>query len=154
MSILRTKLDLVVYDQILQTAYTNKYLVGSIPEVTIDNGDILASFMSKTLTKDEYFNIMDTRFGPYVAGELINYYNVLYDKEINKVYDLTKVGPEGDRILDKSAWNSVLEEVAREKNILNLENMVCMVIQLVLVGKTSCKQFMIFVLKRNYVSII
>lgn len=115
MSILRTKLDLVVYDKILQAAYTNKYLVGSIPEVTIDNGDILASFMNKTLTKDEYFNIMDTRFGPYVAGELINYYNVLYDKEINKVYDFTKVGPESDRILDKSTWNSVLEEVSREK---------------------------------------
>lgn len=115
MSILRTRLDLVVYDLILQTAYVNKYLTGSIPEVNVDNGDILIAFMGETLTKDKFFDVMDRRFGPYIAGELINYYNVLYDKEINTVYDFTKVGPESGRILNKYEWNSVLEEVAREK---------------------------------------
>lgn len=114
-STLRSSFNLVIYDKSLQNQYINQYLMGSIPEFDMDNGDIVLAFDEKTLTKNQFFDIMDKSFGPYIASELVNYYNTLYDKNINKVYDLTIEGDEEDRIIDKKYWSFVLETVAMEK---------------------------------------
>ena len=112
---LRSYYNLVVYDKSLQNQYINLYLSGSIPEIDMDNGDIVLAFDELTLTKNQLFDIMDKSFGPYIASELVNYYNTLYNKDINKVYDLTVDGEEEDRIIDKKYWSFVLETVAMEK---------------------------------------
>mgnify|MGYP003300196019 CR=1 FL=1 len=53
---------------------------------SVENGNILFAFMDSVLLKDDYFNMMDKTFGPYVSSELVNYYNTLYDKEIKVVF--------------------------------------------------------------------
>ena len=113
---LRTRFNLVIYDKTIYYNYANTYGVSSIPEIAVENGDILFAFMDTVLLKNDYFNMMDKTFGPYVSSELVNYYNTLYDKEINKVYDLTKEGKESDRITNADAWNYVLEIVSMEKS--------------------------------------
>lgn len=117
MAKLRIKFDLVIYDKILQNGYINKYYPGNgFYDGSFNNGDILVAFKESTLTKDEFFDIMDKRFGAYTLGELINYYNVLYDKALNTIYDLTKVGTEEDRILNKYEWRNILVDVELEKD--------------------------------------
>lgn len=116
MSIMRVKMDLVIYDKVLQQSYINQYYPGNgFYDGDVQNGDILVAFMEEVLLKETFFNLMDERFGAYTLGELINYYNVLYDKTINDVYDLTKVGPEKDRILDKKEWETDLDTARSEK---------------------------------------
>ena len=112
---LRTRFNFVVYDKTIYYNYVNTYGTSSIPDISVENGDILFAFMEKVLLKKDYFDMMDKTFGPYVSSELVNYYNTLYDKEINNVYDLTKEGKESDRILNADAWNYVLEIVSMEK---------------------------------------
>ena len=108
---MRSMYNLAVYDKGLYNKYINTYLIGSIPEINGDNGDYLLSFMDLMLKKDEFFQLMDMKFGPYISSELVNYYNTLYDKEINKVYDLTINGSEEERIKNADAWNYVLNIV-------------------------------------------
>lgn len=112
---MRSMYNLAVYDKGLYNKYINTYLIGSIPEINGDNGDYLLSFMDLMLKKDEFFQLMDMKFGPYISSELVNYYNTLYDKEINKVYDLTINGSEEERIKNADAWNYVLNIVEMEK---------------------------------------
>ena len=94
---LRTRFNLVIYDKTIYYNYVNTYGLSSIPEISVENGEILFAFMDNVLLKNDYFNMMDKTFGPYVSSELVNYYNTLYDKEINNVYDMTKEGEESDR---------------------------------------------------------
>ncbi len=117
MNTVRNKLDLVIYDKVLQQGYINNYYPGNgFYDGDVQNGDILVAFMEDVLLKDTFFDIMDKRFGAYTLGELINYYNVLYDKTINDVYDMTKVGPEKDRILDKKEWETDLNTARSERD--------------------------------------
>lgn len=109
MSTVRNKLDLDIRDEILYKAYAYEYtLSGECPH---PSDTVVALFMNEILDKDAFFEIMDKRYGAVVATKLINEYNVLYDKNLNKIYDLTKEGTEEDRILDKKVWKEIVEEV-------------------------------------------
>ena len=114
MLVLRQVNNLLIYDISLQDGYSNTYGSGSIPEIDVDNGDVVVTFKDTLLTKNDLFTLMDKRFGAQTAIELVNYYNVLYNPEINNVYDLTKEKPE-DRILNKERWNYAWETAEMEK---------------------------------------
>ncbi len=125
MSTLRTRLRLVIYDKSLQLSYINEFLQGSVPDTDVENEGVVATFNEKILFDEDFFNMLDASYGPYVAGELVNYYNALYDKNINYAYDLSLVdAPESQRILDKklwqAAWNTVNEERSNFENGLYL----------------------------------
>ena len=111
---LRQVFGLMIYDVFLQTGYANTYGSGSIPELEVDNGDVVVTFKDTLLKKDDLFNLLDKRFGADTAIELVNYYNALYDKEINNVYDLTKENA-SDRILNKERWEYAWETAEMEK---------------------------------------
>ena len=67
-------------------------------------------------TKEQMFLDMDYTYGPYVAIELVNYHNFLFDPKYNNVYDLrTDTKNESDRILDEAAWELVVNDVVLEK---------------------------------------
>lgn len=113
---LREKNELVIYDKILQNGYINNYMPsGEFYDGSVITNDVCV-FMNEVLKKDEFFDILDKRFGAYWLGELINYYDVLYDKTINTIYDVSKVGPESTRILRKLEWD---ESVLRAANLKN-----------------------------------
>lgn len=114
MLLMRQAYGLMIYDQFIQNGYINYYGSGTIPENTVDNGDVVVTFKNTLLTKDDLFELMDQRFGAQTAVELVNYYNALYDKEINDVYDLTKEDPE-ERILRKERWTFAWETAEMEK---------------------------------------
>ncbi len=118
MNQLRLKFELVIYDKFIQDKYINEYYPGdSFYDGNVKYDGVILSFMDELLTTDELFDLMDYRFGPFALSELINYYNELYDKDINQVYDLTVVGSEKDRIINNSAWQNVLLEVESEKEM-------------------------------------
>lgn len=112
---LRQVFGLMIYDVFLQTGYVNTYGSGSIPEVDVDNGNVVVTFKDSLLTKDDLFNLLEKRFGAISACELVNYYNALYDKEINDVYDLTKEDP-SERILNKERWEYAWQTAELEKS--------------------------------------
>lgn len=112
---IRQVYGLMIYDRFLQAGYVSTYGSGSIPEVEVDNGNVVVTFKDTLLTKDDLFNLLEARFGINSAIELVNYYNALYDKEINNVYDLTKENA-SERILDKERWEYAWETAELEKS--------------------------------------
>lgn len=111
---LRQVFGLMIYDQFLQAGYLSTYGSGSIPELEVDNGNVVVTFKDTLLTKDDLFTLLDKRFGVNTAIELVNYYNALYNKEINDVYDLTKEKAT-ERILNKERWEYAWETAEMEK---------------------------------------
>lgn len=125
MAYIRWLNNLVIYDGNVRYQYNNTFenkvtevstnheLYVAIMDITSkENGSALVGMY----TKEQMFLDMDYAYGPYVAIELVNYHNFLFDPKYNNVYDLrTDTKNESDRILDEAAWELVVNDVVLEK---------------------------------------
>ncbi|HKM29290.1 MAG TPA: hypothetical protein VJZ51_00850 [Bacilli bacterium] len=130
MAYLRWYNNLVIYDGFIKNLYNNIF-EKKVTEAAINHDTYVAILDIKSkqdgspligmYTKKQIFSDMDYRYGPYVALELVNYHNFLFDPKYNNVYDLRLVTKKDEeRILNENSWEWVVEDVVLEKaNFIN-----------------------------------
>ena len=126
MAYIRWLHNLVIYDGYIQYSYNNLFdkkvteaarnheTYVAVMDITDKNDN---SALIGMYTKEQMFLDLDYSYGPYVAIELVNYHNFLYDLNINNVYDLQmKTDDDSKRVLNEDVWEAMVSDVALEKD--------------------------------------